>query len=530
MNRLRLGLYWLLRLALLAACGAGVVGRADIRLPAIFGSGMVLQRDRPIPVWGWASPGEKVSVDFDGGRGVAEADAGGRWRVELPAHAAGGPYTLRLEGDNRVTIENVLVGEVWLCSGQSNMTLPVAEADRAREEIAAASFPAIRLFTVARAATESAPQADCRGQWVECSPKTVSGFSAVAYYFGRALHRRLGVPIGLIHSSWGGTKAEAWMPRDTLAADPEFNAVLERWRLEVADFPRAKAEFEANRERLLAEWKVTAAAAKAAGRTAPAEPRLRTGPNTQYAPGALYNAMIAPLAPFALRGVIWYQGEANVTATALYRRLFPALIGAWRSTWGQADLPFLYVQLPNLARQPEPSRSGWAEMREAQLLALSVPRTAMAVTIDIGDPQNLHPPHKQPVGERLALAAGTLVYGLGGEGNFSPTPRSHGRENGAIRVGFTHAPGGLATRDGAAPRGFVLAGEDRIFFPATGRLEGDEIVLTSPQVPQPVAARYAWADNPDANLTNQAGLPVSPFRTDDWPTPGQQPSIRVPPR
>lgn len=493
--------------------------RATVELPAIFGSNMVLQCEHALPVWGRAAPGERVTVTLGAQRLSTVADAAGSWRVTLAPERAGGPFTLGVTGENSLTFTNVLVGEVWLCSGQSNMTLPVAQADRAAAEVAAARLPRVRLFTVAEAADERGPRWNCVGHWVECSPEAVAPFSAVGYFFGREVHAMLGRPVGLIHSSWGGTKAEAWTPRATLAGDPELRGILESWAAEVAAYPKKKAEFEANRDALVAEWKRAVAAAQAAGRMAPAEPRLRTGPNTQYAPCALYNAMIAPLVPFALRGVAWYQGEANVAAPRLYRRLFPALIGAWRSAWGE-ELPFLYVQLPNLARQPEPSPSGWAELREAQLLSLATPRTAMAVTIDVGDPRNLHPAHKQPVGHRLALAAGALVYGRAAEGAFCPVPRAWHFDGARVRIDFAHADSGLATRDGEPPRGFVLAGDERVFVPAEARVEGGTIILRSEKIPRPVAARYAWADNPDGNLTNRAGLPASPFRTDDWPTPG----------
>ncbi|HEY0946780.1 MAG TPA: sialate O-acetylesterase, partial [Opitutaceae bacterium] len=344
----------------LLALGASL--RADVKLPAIIGSNMVVQVGQEIPVWGWAAPGEAVTVTFADKEAAATTGADGRWQVKLAASPAGGPHTMKVRGRNTLTLTNVLVGEVWLCSGQSNMTFRVDQADDAAKEIAGAAFPSIRLFTVKRTADERGPRSNCEGSWVECSPKTVGTFSAAGYFFGRELHQNLKRPVGLIHSSWGGTKAEAWTPRPTLEADEAFRPILDRWAREMADFPRLKAEFETNREQLTADWKIAAEKAKAAGRMPPSAPRLRTGPNTQYAPCGLYNAMIAPLAPFALRGVIWYQGEANAGAPVLYRQLFPALIGAWRETW-QSELPFIYVQLPNLARQPEPSKSGWAELR-----------------------------------------------------------------------------------------------------------------------------------------------------------------------
>ena len=267
----------------------------------------------------------------------------------------------------------------------------------------------------------------------------------------------------------------------------------------------------------MADWRASSAKATSEGRMPPSEPKLRGGPGTQYEPAGLYHGMIAPLAPFGLRGVAWYQGEANVTRSEQYRKLFPAMITAWRGAWSRPELPFLFVQLPNLARQPEPSRSGWAEMRESQAMTLSLPRTAMAVTIDVGDPKDLHPKNKQPVGQRLALAAEHLAYGLPAGPRLSPVFQSAKIDGTRIRVSFVPGPVGLKTRDGGAPTGFTIAGEDKKFSPAQARIEGDSIVIWSDTVPAPAAARYAWADNPECNLTSAAGLPASPFRTDSWP-------------
>ncbi len=504
----------------LLACLVASPAFAKVRLPAILGSNMVLQCDQPVPVWGHADPGEKIVVEFRGQRVGAVAAATGTWQVVLaPLTASDEPATMMVRGENTLTLKNVLVGEVWLCSGQSNMTLALERTDDAKAVVAAAKHPTMRLFTVARRAVESEPQKDCKGAWVECTSETAGQFSAVAYFFGEELLRRHGRPVGLIHSSWGGTRAEAWTPRATLEHDPELRPILENWAIEVADFPRKKAEFETQKEKLLADWKIAVKNAGAAGRMPPSEPRLRTGPNTQYAPVGLYNGMIAPLAPFALRGVAWYQGEANVGDPRRYARLFPAMIAAWRAAWDRPELPFVWVQLPNLARQPEPSKSGWAELREAQLKTLAVSHTAMAVTIDIGDPRNLHPTNKRPVGERLALAADGLVYQSSPAKSFSPRPKptvtvSQGR----VRLECEPAVD-LVTHDGQPARGFVVAGADRKFLPAAAELRDGVIWLSNPAVPEPVAVRYAWADNPDANVMSRYGLPLSPFRTDNWPTP-----------
>jgi sialate O-acetylesterase len=490
--------------------------RADVVMPAFFGSGMVLQRDVPIQIWGKAAPGEKVSVSLADSSADTVAAKTGLWRVTLPARAGGdAPLSLRVRGLNELRFTDVLMGDVWLCSGQSNMNFRLANADNAEAEIARASFPRLRLFTVAREVADT-PQFDVKGSWQACSPENVGSFSAVAYFFGLQLHQELGIPVGLIHSSWGGTAAEAWTPRETLAASDELQPILARWDATMADFPRLKAEFEANKDRLVAEWKVAVVEAKKAGRTPPSEPKLRTGPGTQYQPAGLYHAMIAPLATLPLRGVIWYQGEANAGRAEQYRTLFPAMIGAWRAAWCRADLPFLYVQLPNLARQPEPSRSGWAELREAQLITLAVPHTGMAVIIDIGDPGNLHPTNKLDVGKRLALAAGTLVYGRPAAGRLSPF-FDHAETKGAQMTVHFKTVDSLTVHGGGELKGFAVAGADKVFHFASAKIDGETVVVTSDAVPAPVAVRYAWADNPDCNLVSSAGLPASPFRSDDWP-------------
>jgi len=494
-----------------------MIVRAEVRLPAIFGDNMVLQAGDPVPVWGRAAPGERIGIECAGQHVETVADSDGLWRTDLPALASGGPHTFTVRGTNTLTFTNVLTGEVWLASGQSNMSHPVKKSDRAAEEIAAATYPKLRLFTVKQTPVEAGPEWDCQGRWVECSPETVGDFSGVAYFFGRELHQTLGRPVGLIHSSVPGTSAESWVPHDVLANDREFKIILEKRAKEVAGFPRAQAELAANEKEIIARWQAEVVAANAAGHMPPHDPRvtLRTRMHPSASPCALYNGMIAPLAPFGLAGVIWYQGEGNGPRPREYRRLFPALIESWRDLWKKPSLPFLYVQLPNLARGSQPTVA-WTELREAQLMTLTTPHTAMAVTIDVGERKNLHPPHKQPVGHRLALAASALVYGRPTTGAFSPVPREHHTDDGKIRVKFDHAEGGLITSDGAAPRGFVIAGEDKTFVSAEVRIEGDGVVAWSERVPKPMAVRYAWLDSPDCNLVNRAGLPASPFRTDDW--------------
>lgn len=426
---------------------------------------------------------------------------------------AGGPHTISVSGKNALELSDVLVGEVWIGSGQSNMQFTVNGAVNGEQEIAAANFPRIRLFTVERKVA-SKPQAEVvTSGWKICSPETVGGFSAVAYFFGRDLHQQLDVPVGLIHTSWGGTPAEAWTSRSALEAEPVLVPILKRWDAMLANYRKSLERYKAD----VAKWVDDSTAAEEAGRHLPPMPKhpgddLRGSP---HRPSGLYNAMIAPLIPVAFRGAIWYQGESNSPRAYQYRTLFPAMIQDWRSRWHQGDFPFLFVQLANF--EPKSPRNGtWAELREAQLRTLSLPNTGMAVIIDIGDPVDIHPKNKQGVGRRLALAARAIAYGQKIE-YFGPMYDSMKVEGGKVRLAFTHAEA-LATRDGGSPQGFIIVGADKAFVPALAKIEGRQVVVWSDEVKEPAAVRYGWSDNPaDANLVNKAGLPASPFRTDDWP-------------
>ncbi|MFQ5503729.1 MAG: sialate O-acetylesterase, partial [Planctomycetota bacterium] len=370
--------------------------------------------------------------------------------------------------------------------------------------VSAARFDRIRLFKVARTVAEK-PQEDCKGSWRRCSPASIPDFSAVAYFFGRHLHRELGVPIGLIQSAWGGTPAEAWTSTEALAGTPELAPILERWRKILAGYPEARRRHEQR----LAAWKKAPRAKR--GR----RPRPPRGPRHQHRPSGLYQGMIHPLTRLRTRGVIWYQGEANASRAYQYRTLFPLMIRDWRRAFGQDRLPFLFVQLANFKLRRGDGRS-WAELREAQLMTLAFPDTAMAVTIDIGNPADIHPKNKQEVGRRLALAALARVHGR--ELVFSgPIYRSHRQSGNTIVLEFDHVHGGLATRGSPVLEGFEIAGADRKFHPAKARIRGDRVLVRSDKVGKPVAVRYAWADNPVCNLVNEAELPASPFRTDDWP-------------
>jgi sialate O-acetylesterase len=502
----------ILSLALLLASAGATL--ADVKLPAVIGDNMVLQQGQKIAIWGWADPGEEVmvSVSWLTMQWGVTADKDGKWTFKMNPPKVGGPYEMTLRGKNTITIENILVGEVWVCSGQSNMQWPVRQAANAEQEIAAAKYPNIRLFTVERKVAQE-PQTDCVGSWQPCSPDTVPGFSAVAYFFGRELHKELNVPIGLIHTSWGGTPAEAWTSEDVLKSEPVCAPILQRYAEAMAKYPQAKKEYEQKLE----EWKVAVAEAKAKGGKQPRRPRAPFGPGNPHSPAGLYNAMIAPLIPYGIRGAIWYQGESNASRAYQYRKLFPAMIKCWRQDWGQGDFPFLFVQLANfMAVRPEPVESAWAELREAQLMTLALPNTGMAVIIDIGEANDIHPKNKQDVGSRLALwalartYAKRLVYS-------GPLYKSMNVEAKKIILHFDHVGGGLVAQGGGPLKGFAIAAADRKFIWADAKIEGNTVVVSSDKVAEPVAVRYAWADNPVCNLYNKDGLPASPFRTDSWP-------------
>lgn len=468
---------------------------------------MVLQRDRPIPVWGTAAAGEAVSVELDGQKGATKADKNGNWRLELAPMVASSGLTLRVQGHNTLTISDVAVGEVWLASGQSNMAMPVSSAQNADAEIAAAQFPLIRQFRVERRVAAS-PQSEIGGQWQSASPATVGGFSAVAYFFARELHQKLGVPIGIINSSYGGTIAQAWTDAETLQSNPKLSSVTQNWAKTLAAYPQAKAKYD----RDLETWKQDAARAKTEGKKAPKQPTEPRGPGNPSQPSGLYNGMIAPLVPYAVRGVIWYQGESNRNSSALYYDLFPAMIRGWRGAWN-AELPFYWVQLPNYyAAQKEPvEESGWVDVRDAQSQTLALPQTGMAVATDVGEAKNIHPKNKQAIGHRLVLVALAKQYGMPIE--FSgPQLTGFERTGGALRLDFSHADG-LKAREGAL-QGFAIAGADGVWHWAQTRVENQSVVVSSPDVAQAVAARYNWANNPTGNLVNATDLPAAPFRTD----------------
>jgi sialate O-acetylesterase len=632
---------------------------AQIKLPAIFSDNMVLQRNAKIPIWGMAKPGQQITVKIHQQSKMATTDRDGRWRVDLAAMPAGGPYELTVSGSETITFKNVMIGEVWLCSGQSNMEMPMvsnwATVNNFQAEVAAADYPELRLF-IAKRAKSTKPRADVESEgWKMCDSTSVKNFSATAYFFGRHLQQKLGVPVGLIQSAWGGTVVEAWTSSATLKTVPDMSGFIKLLETSPSDSIFDESAFSAK----MAAWnhqldEMDAAASKngtswnhpdfddsawpkmllpqpweraslpafdgimkfrkvirlpesfskqnlqlnlgpiddadvtyfngvqvgamsiynqhrhyrvpadllKSGENVIAVRVLDTGgngglygkpealnllkdstqafslagewryqlgvdlqnlpplpvpPNTPNRPTVLYNAMIAPLVPYAVRGAIWYQGESNAGRAYQYRTLFPLLIKDWRARWAQGDFPFLFVQLANY--QPvakEPADDDWAELREAQAMALSLPKTGMAVTIDIGDANDIHPGNKQDVGYRLALNARRLVYSEN-IAYSGPIYKSMKIEGNRIRLFFDHAQEGLTSKGGDKLQGFAIAGEDRKFVWAEAMIDGKTVVVSSPQVAKPAAVRYAWAINPVCNLYNRAGLPASPFRTDAWP-------------
>jgi sialate O-acetylesterase len=567
------------------ALGAGflwvatsVALHADVKLPAIFGDHMVLQEGAKLPVWGTADPNEAVTVTVGGDTGHATADGSGKWRVELkPLKVSATPVTVTVKGKNTVTFSDVLVGEVWVCSGQSNMEFGIGNDVKGKDTIAQATDPAIRLFLVPHA-TSLEPKSDIgpvapgpgqeqTGKWQVCSPATLgakwgwNGFSAVGYYFGREIHQATGKPVGLIGTYWGGTPAQAWTSLSGLEKDPELKTYVDHHKIaedslakNTAAYPAALADYQTKLAAWkagdgqafmtqMAAWNIAAKTAAAANQPPPPKPVPATpmprapgspdgGPGT---PANLYNGMVAPLIPYAIKGAIWYQGEANGGRGFEYRTLFARMIKDWREKWGEGDFPFCWVQLASFDAGKIPS---WAYLREAQAMTLSLPDTGMATAVDIGVAKNIHPPDKSDVGHRLALAAEVVAYGekLVDSG---PVYASMQAQGNAIRLSFTHKGGGLIigqapwVPQGATPlptdhlTGFVIAGADQNFIPADAKIDGDGIVVSSAQVASPVAVRYDWSNVCDGNLYNKDGLPAPPFRTDDWMDPA---AMGLPPK
>ncbi len=498
---------------------AGTVQAAELKLAAVFSDHMVLQRDKQVAVWGWADAGAEVTVEFApsagsgraGQKKSARAGVDGKWMMKFdPMPACAEPLTMEVSssiGNLKSKIGDILVGEVWLGSGQSNMAMGVARARDFETEKTTAHWPLIRMFREESSGSKI-PQLDCKGKWVACSPETVGSFSATLYFFGRELYRELKVPVGLINSSVGGTPIESWASAEAQDRVPELNAVTK----EETEFDPVAAK--ATYEKALSRWKTAVAKAKADGKPAPRKPKDPVEQhNRKGGMGGLFNGKIAPLIPYTIRGAVWYQGEANSRPGkgSLYQYQLPALISDWRSRWGE-DFAFAWVQLPNFKREGE----GWMLVREAMLKTLRLPQTGMVITVDIGDSGNIHPENKQEVGRRLSLWALGTVYGQKVAAISGPLPTGNEFRSSDVVISFTHASDGLVAKDGAL-KGFVIAGEDRQWKTAQARIDGNKVIISCPDIKKPVAVRYAWEADPVCNLFNRAGLPASPFRTDDWP-------------
>jgi sialate O-acetylesterase len=477
-----------LALAAIALVAPDRPARGDVKLPSLFGSHMVLQRDQKDRVWGRADPGEEVSVTIGSQSHTTRAGDDGKWLITLEPMPAGGPHTMTIVGKNTITIGDILVGEVWLCSGQSNMAWSVAQANDGDLETRTASYPRIRLISVPQVGTQE-PKDDFVGKWELCTPATVGAFSAVGYFFGRQLYQTLDVPIGLIDDAWGGSACEAWIRRDLLESDAKYQPLMDRWK---------KIESSAGAE--------------------PAK-NVKTQLAGNSRPANIYNGVLKPTIGYGMRGAIWYQGESNASRAYQYRDLFPLMIQSWRDEWKIGDFPFYWVQLADFrAEKPEPVDSDWAELREAQTMTMSkLSNTGEAVIIDLGEAQDIHPRNKQDVAKRLARWALARDYGVNVAFR-SPTFKSMEKNGNKITVTFDHVGAGLKPFDVAVPGGFAIASSDRKFVWADAKVVGkDKVEVWSDQVSEPVAVRYAWADNPVCNLYSREGLPATPFRTDDWP-------------
>ncbi|MBN2266317.1 MAG: 9-O-acetylesterase, partial [Candidatus Aminicenantes bacterium] len=505
---------------------AGPIGlTAAVKLPALIGDHMVVQQGKPFTVWGWAGKGEAVTVLFNGQERRVVAGADGTWRVVFdPLEAGGAPLEMTLRGAEgpAVVVKDILVGEVWVCSGQSNMEWPMSALPNPAPEILRADNPNMRLFLVPKR-TADRPVDDVAAKWKLCDPHTVRPFSAVAYYFGLELHRRLGIPIGLIESAWGGTLIEPWTPPVGFAAVPEVKPILERHATEYAGYLDALA-------RVLPAWETWARASRkalAAKPPAPPDPapgRPRDPYDSPQTPTALYNGMIHPLTPFAIRGAIWYQGESNRNDGLLYEMKMRALIEGWRLAWKIGDFPFYFVQLApyNYAYNRETPAGDVPDFLrlpliwEAQTRTLRVPNTGLAVTTDIADLGNIHPASKREVGYRLSLWARAYAYAERSLVFSGPLYRSMTADGSLARIAFDHIGSGLVSNDGQPLKWFEIAGEDRVFYKAEAEIAGDTVVVWSPRVAAPKAVRFGWHQLAVPNLANKEGLPASPFRTDNW--------------
>ncbi|MGL4399184.1 MAG: sialate O-acetylesterase [Luteolibacter sp.] len=492
---------------------AGIT-HAELKLPTIIGDRMVLQQKQANPIWGWDTPGTEVTVTFANQSVSAKAGADGKWAVKLaPLPANATPQTLKVVGSTTREVAEVLVGEVWMCSGQSNMQWRLNQAWNGDLEAAASDFPGIRLIQVPQLGTQEL-QSDFKGQWQACAPESAAKFSAVGLFFGRYLHEILKVPVGLIDNSWGGSAAEAWVRRESLESDPRFARLMAATAKKEAELmsEKGRAEFQ----KAMEDWKIAQQAARAVGKTGPRKPQEWLSGNQR--PGNIFAGAVHPTLGYGIKGVIWYQGESNASRAYEYGSLFPFLVEQWRKEWGQGDFPFYWAQLAD--HKPEkstPGESDWAELREAQTKTLQLPNTGQAVIIDIGEGKDIHPKNKADVAARLVRWALAKDYGMDFP-HRSPEFKSVAFNGGVARITLDYFGGSLRPFDVDEALGFAICGEDQVWHAAKGKIvAGGEIEVTSSKVASPVAVRYAWADNPECNLFSDAGLPVTPFRTDDFP-------------
>jgi len=482
---------------------------AQVKLPALVSDNMVLQQNAKVNLWGWSSPNEKISIQLEWLNTQLEtiADAEGKWKVTVDTpNGSDKPYTITITASNKIVLNNILIGEVWLCSGQSNMYFPVGREDKTwktgvknyEEEVKNASYNAIRFFTVALNAAPQ-PLEDVSGSWKICTPETIKTFSAVAYFFGRDLYQKRNVPIGLISTSWGGTKAEAWTSQNVLEKDVSFLPILQQ------DAKNEKLYQEKLEAYYLASINQQIASAANAPKLELKKPKKEAN-KTSY---VLYNAMLYPIINYTMKGVIWYQGESNSGQANLYRTLFPAMVKNWRDDWKQGDFPFYYVQIT-------PHKGQTPDIREAQLFSLkTISNSGMVVTTDVGDANNIHPIDKQTVGHRLALWARAKTYNENKLVYSGPIYNHMKIKKQKVQLFFDYADSGLK-KEGETLKEFEIAGEDQIFYPADAKIEGKTIVVSSSKVKNPAAVRFAWKAVPEPNLFNNENLPASPFRTDDW--------------
>ena len=492
---------------------------AEVKLPRVFGNNMVLQRDMPVPIWGWAAPNEEISVTLNKQDENAntvhtetvKADAKGNWRLTLPATPVGGPYTLNVVGGNTVEFTNILFGEVWVCSGQSNMGWTVNASKNPNEEIAAANYPMIRLFHIPNKSS-GLPAPDVNAQWRPTAPETVRHFSAVAYYFGRHLHKELDVPIGLINTSWGGTRIEPWTPPEGFAAVPALTRISD----EIQDINKNYRAQLPLKIQEIETWIAETRKALESNDVIFEMPENEHPLNPHQRPTALYNSMVRPIVPIAIRGALWYQGESNMREGMVYHEKMKALIHGWREVWGQGDFPFYFVQLAPWGGYDRNDPTHLPKIWEAQAATLTVPNTGMVVTTDIGNVRDIHPKNKQDVGLRLALWALAKNYGKDDLVYSGPLYKSMAVEGNKIRISFEHVGSGLVSRDDEPLTWFQIAGEDKLFVEAVAEVDGNTVVVSSDSVESPVAVRLGWHQTAEPNLMNKEGLPVSPFRTDSW--------------